>query len=434
MKPWALGGLLTFEMNRAPSGGLLNNPQDVTFFDFHLLDPKDAPFATFQFHYRSWENLQQLNLIPAEDVSIAKSPYIGPANQDSIIRHAPDDSTIMEHENNTSLQTVLLDDHFDDSVFDDNFTASSHSPAGSSRVLPRPSSALVLRAKPQLRPRSAISQTFPEPSKTLRDNLAAGFPELYVRRPLPDRPLPELPHVGPSDLCASLARRSSTASAAASVAPSLMSYVKNESYLNETVVYGQAEEVSMQRPRRGDGPNEEETVPVVEDSVAVSDVSISDYEGSSIGPIEADEYNSALRSPSNYVACTGSILEEQLSLFDRLKESPTPRGRTAEKELAMGNSPRSQYMTQKEVRGPLGIDLSKFPHLQLMQESPQEARSLQIKPPQVLSPGLGRIWRTLRRKKSRSPLRSLEGNSVSTNYTSPRSGHGEVKERHPYWT
>ncbi|KAF3770692.1 hypothetical protein M406DRAFT_240032, partial [Cryphonectria parasitica EP155] len=57
----------------APSGGLLDNPQDITFFDFHLIDPKDAPFATFRFHYRSWDSLNQLSLVPADDPSILES-------------------------------------------------------------------------------------------------------------------------------------------------------------------------------------------------------------------------------------------------------------------------------------------------------------------------------------------------------------------------
>jgi hypothetical protein len=51
---------------RMPSQGLVDRPQDAKFYDWHLKDPKDRPYATFKFHYRSWESLQSLNLIPSD--------------------------------------------------------------------------------------------------------------------------------------------------------------------------------------------------------------------------------------------------------------------------------------------------------------------------------------------------------------------------------
>lgn len=51
---------------RMPSGGLIDQPQDSKFYDYHLRDPIDKPFATFKFHYRSWENLVALQLIPVD--------------------------------------------------------------------------------------------------------------------------------------------------------------------------------------------------------------------------------------------------------------------------------------------------------------------------------------------------------------------------------
>ena len=47
-----------------PTAGLLDKPQDAKFYDWHLKDPKDSPFVTFKFHYRSWESLTTLQLIP----------------------------------------------------------------------------------------------------------------------------------------------------------------------------------------------------------------------------------------------------------------------------------------------------------------------------------------------------------------------------------
>ena len=47
-----------------PSGGLIDNPQDAKMYHWHLLDPRDKPFANFKFHYRSWKSLEDLQLVP----------------------------------------------------------------------------------------------------------------------------------------------------------------------------------------------------------------------------------------------------------------------------------------------------------------------------------------------------------------------------------
>ncbi|CAM1510284.1 Fc.00g006190.m01.CDS01 [Cosmosporella sp. VM-42] len=48
----------------SPSGGLLDCPEDASYYDWLLIDPSDSPFASFRFHYRSWTNLRQLSLVP----------------------------------------------------------------------------------------------------------------------------------------------------------------------------------------------------------------------------------------------------------------------------------------------------------------------------------------------------------------------------------
>ncbi|KAG9245191.1 hypothetical protein BJ878DRAFT_31551 [Calycina marina] len=48
-----------------PSGGLLDSPQDAKFYDYHLQDSKEKPFAVFKFHYRSWETLASQELVPS---------------------------------------------------------------------------------------------------------------------------------------------------------------------------------------------------------------------------------------------------------------------------------------------------------------------------------------------------------------------------------
>ncbi|KPM38099.1 hypothetical protein AK830_g8463 [Neonectria ditissima] len=49
----------------SPSGGLLESPEDAYYYDWLLIDPKEYPFVSFRFHYRSWTNLRQLSLVPA---------------------------------------------------------------------------------------------------------------------------------------------------------------------------------------------------------------------------------------------------------------------------------------------------------------------------------------------------------------------------------
>lgn len=53
--------------NSSPSGGLVENPQDATFYDWLLIDAKNAPYASFRFHYRSLKYMLQLNLIPQSE-------------------------------------------------------------------------------------------------------------------------------------------------------------------------------------------------------------------------------------------------------------------------------------------------------------------------------------------------------------------------------
>ncbi|KAI5458375.1 hypothetical protein BGZ63DRAFT_44832 [Mariannaea sp. PMI_226] len=50
----------------SPSGGLLESPGEAHYHHWLLVDPRECPFISFRFHYCSWNNLQQLNLIPAE--------------------------------------------------------------------------------------------------------------------------------------------------------------------------------------------------------------------------------------------------------------------------------------------------------------------------------------------------------------------------------
>ncbi|KAH6890023.1 hypothetical protein B0T10DRAFT_45500 [Thelonectria olida] len=60
----------------SPSGGLLESPEDAHYYDWLLIDPREFPFVSFRFHYRSWTNLRLLNLIPAS-AALGDAEHVG---------------------------------------------------------------------------------------------------------------------------------------------------------------------------------------------------------------------------------------------------------------------------------------------------------------------------------------------------------------------
>lgn len=302
----------------------------------------------------------------------------------------------------------------DASVFDDSSSSGGVDGTTSDAPKPRRNSSYILRTPPQLRPRSATSHNLPQPSKTFRDGVATGCPGFIFQRPLPERPLPELPVISPDDTWLGPSRKSSNASATPSVAPSLISYVKNESYLNETVEYGQAQEVHIEKDHPG--------VPVLQDKALHSsgNTPVSDCEIT----------HSATKgnvSPSR---------DQRPSL-----ESTPPRTSDGEaRAVSFGSvvtseqneSPTKETVTTRSRD--LAFDFAKFPHLKLS-ESDWKPRtpSPQLVPRRILSPGLGRLWSTLRRNKSRSPLRDVHKELATRNRSTPQLTGSEVKERHGNW-
>ena len=60
--------------NRSPTTGLLEYPEEAAYYSWILEDPKNAPYASFCFHYRSMDNLKLLNLLPDSTKSLIASP------------------------------------------------------------------------------------------------------------------------------------------------------------------------------------------------------------------------------------------------------------------------------------------------------------------------------------------------------------------------
>lgn len=308
----------------------------------------------------------------------------------------------------------------DASVFDDSSSSGGIDGTTSDVRKPRRNSSYILRTPPQLRPRSATSHNLPQPSKTFRDGIVTGCPGFILQRPLPDRPLPELPVTSPNDTWLGPSRKSSNASATPSVAPSLISYVKNESYLNETVEYGQAQEVRMEKDRPG--------VPVLQDKTL--------HSSGSTPVSDCDITHSATNSPYQDEGNVPPSRDQRPSL-----ESMPPRNINGEaRAVSFGSamaceqneSPTKENVTTRSRD--LAFDFAKFPHLKLS-ESDWKPRtpSPQLAPRRILSPGLGRLWSTLRRNKSRSPLRNVHKELATRNHSTPQLTGSEVKERHGNW-
>lgn len=373
-------------------------------------------------------------MIPADDASLLSSP---PTSGTIKVAESISKSsfTILEDDSCLEEQPDPVYQQLDGAVFDDSTSTFTQTTPATGKSKPRRNSCYILRTPPQLRPRSATSHNLPQPSKTLRDAVAPGFPNSYLSRPLPDRPLPELPTDGANGVYASRPRKSSTASATPSIAPSLLSYVKNESYLEEAVEYGQGQELPIDKDHPGVPLNEEKVIsrsasgsvrvdtatPV--DNPSITDTSMSNYEGSPLVTEDSKDNDPTLLSPGNYLATTGSTLEEHMGQLLQDKRASAN---------SVTDSPRGSKSPLKK-RGDtvdLAIDLSRFPHLQLSEsEWMRQTPSPQHVPRRILSPKLGRLWNTLRRNKSRSPLRNIRDKTASRNSSTPQLSGPELKKK-----
>lgn len=398
-------------MTSAPSGGLIDNPQDVTFFDFHLVDPKDEPFASFRFHYRSLANLHQLNLIPSDDSSIFDT-FSTSTFTDSI-EITPDASIDDAPLEKPLGQSPIVRPDPDESVFDDDSSSSEDQP-GSQKRKQRKEKVFVLRTPPQLRPGSGTSHNLPQPSKTLRDGPTDGIPNSYLQRPLPDRPLPELPVGVPNEICGP-SRKISTAS----IATSLLSYVKNGSFLDESVEYGHAQEVPVYKAKSDTFPahNARQRDPDGE--------SVSKYENylPSVDDLKAKQFQSA--SPDKHRVSNGKGPKNYTGCLDMDHGSPPAKAG----KFACPKAGKSFVNIGEKY-----IDFSRYPHLQLDEhEWISQSPSPKAPPRRVLSPRLGRLWDTLRRNRSRSPLRQPLREAPTRNYSTPHLSGRDGNEKYGNW-
>ncbi|KAH6845552.1 hypothetical protein B0I37DRAFT_434770 [Chaetomium sp. MPI-CAGE-AT-0009] len=305
----------------APSIGLLDQPQDACFYDWHLLDAKDSPFVTFRLHYRSLQNLKRLNLIPATELKLLCS--VSP----KVLRTIAQAQAASELLDNTSEEQSWLSGSgsADEAVFHDCRERREEPGAGDHRE--EETEFYFLKSPPERFPAVPSKFRVPQPSKALRD----ASLESYLQRPLPELPV---------DAPGRLSRRSSAGSAisaALSITPSLQQYAEEGSLNPEDVEVGVAQLVELPPP-----DSTPSYVPGGESNPA--DYSISDYEVSPKSP--GDFFSEERLSPGRYLPTTGSGLERGMALFTSPKRTIFSAGARSRQSLPSDLYPRRESSPQ----------------------------------------------------------------------------------------
>ncbi|KAI0552493.1 hypothetical protein F4679DRAFT_534303 [Xylaria curta] len=264
----------------SPSGGLVDNPEDATYYNYYLIDAKESPYATFCFHYRSMKYLKQLNLIPQLDMS--------PACRSSLDtrRERPSEKSRLQSSSPISRRFTFNGTTLESQVFDDNFgiieDEVSHAETNAQEEY-------FLKSPPELSSSSSRSADV--------TSQAPDGPSGEVQQ----RPLPEIPNVQMRPTSASSLR-----SNCPSLTPSLRLYVESDDFENEEIRLSTAQPMLISS----------ESMQALElvDTGAEEGASFSDY-ASSPGSTEASR-SPRLPSPRGYIPTTGSFLERHLTQYD----------------------------------------------------------------------------------------------------------------------
>jgi len=218
-----------------PSGGLLSRPQDAKYYDWILRDPKGSPWITFKFHYRSWENLIQLQLIPAShprelldsDLDLEEINEDLKAFQELLNR---------EDEVEPEMDGVKRPDPWMSNVFDDSEEEESDEEELSQTLMSKKDnrSAFII-TNDTLENIYSTKESPTESTESLPDQSTPRLAE-KLNRPLPPIPPREAslkhgptPYSSRQPLFKQHSRTSSTASHAPSITPSLRSYFERDS-------------------------------------------------------------------------------------------------------------------------------------------------------------------------------------------------------------
>ncbi|KAF3061695.1 Oxidoreductase NAD-binding domain-containing protein 1 [Daldinia childiae] len=280
------------------SGGLVDNPQDATFYEYHLEDAKDSPFATFCFYYRSVQYLVQRNLIPKYETGFRPASLSSNNSSGSDSRENPARAT-----SPSAHQLAIGVEFLEDNVFEDHINPVSMAISDLSEV-PKVEE-YSLRSPPQLAGARQPATAIEDVNKAKRDAFLAK---------LLQRPLPELPKTSSRQ-----ASKSSLRSSCPSLTPSLKRYVKSEEFENEEIKLGTAQSILL--------PSAPIKALELRDINAYEreDESSSDY-AASLDSTEAS-HSPALPSPTGYVPTTGSVLERHLNQFDSPIAQSSPKSK-----------------------------------------------------------------------------------------------------------
>ncbi|THV50480.1 hypothetical protein BGAL_0148g00040 [Botrytis galanthina] len=249
-----------------PTHGLVEKPQDTRYYDWHLKDAKDNPFVTFKFHYRSWDHLEKLHLIPPNHPRILEAQVPAMARHliaSSQIISQPEQLTESPHTPTKYLGKVYTSDQVHDSLraayppFE--LSGSPYDPdqrqPWMSRTLDTSQLDPLLTTKKDHRDAfivSSDSTTEPDPfyisssgekgierkimpiskfSALSIDGAGLASSHEWLASEYNTRPLPDIP-----SRTSSAASRASATSRAPSVTPSLLSYIDRDQPSPEPVI------------------------------------------------------------------------------------------------------------------------------------------------------------------------------------------------------
>lgn len=281
------------------SGGLVENPQDATSYEYHLDDGKESPYATFCFHYRSTKHLEQLNLIPQHE--IRRRPIsINPGKPLGL-------DSRMGSSNATSTPPpglfVFGVESPDAEVFKDDIKVGSISVSEPYKALiPGPR---FLKSPPRLPPARLSSLAREDTELAQRNETMAEILQ---------RPLPELPRN-----VSRQASKESLWSNCPSLTPSLKQYVESEEFEDEEIRLSTAQPIFIQ-------PESTQALELSEGGIHDQEEdSFSDY---AVSPTCTETSQSpVLPSPEGYVPTTGSVLERHLTQLDSPGTSSSPKAK-----------------------------------------------------------------------------------------------------------
>ncbi|KAK1968249.1 hypothetical protein LY78DRAFT_574600 [Colletotrichum sublineola] len=305
----------------SPTGGLVELPQELTFYDWVLVDPVDSPFATFRFFYRTWTNLKALNLVSEShyEALVATSN-----RQGERLPTRPNGAKDIENS-----KKLLSFDSLDGSDFQGGSTARDEN-MGNQRVRLTQRS-FFFATLPKLTPPSSACTSIPQRSKLIRNAWQASEPL---------RALPILPKKGHL-----LGKTSLESMRAPSVTSSLLPYA-DESSEGDAFEIGVARKIILSSPSQELGKTTSRPLPPPPQAHSPS----SDYDMSptSTGSMEMPKRVGRYEYIATAEITAFKYENRNVSEGEWLKRSPSPLRR---KQGSLNLNEQVGQMKDKQLRG-----------------------------------------------------------------------------------